>query len=293
MNYRKYFYIILCSGLTLLLLSQFLFVVNVTEYAVVTRFGNPVKTHTEAGLKIKRPFPFEKINRFDSRKNFMQLPRDEYLTRDKKNIMVESYLVWRIDDPIQFMKVVGTKIGAEARLTFSLSSIIGAELGNIQFSDLISDKTDSKLPTTVEKISVQISREAQTYGINIIDMQINRLNYHEQNRLSVFERMKEERRQIATRFRSEGEEEDMKIRAATHRDRSKIITDAEIEASKIISEGEAEAARIYAEAIKQNPDFYRFQRSLKMYENIFNKDDSIIIPADSELMRYLLGDISE
>ncbi len=293
MNSRKYFYITLIAGLALLLLSQFIFVVNVTEYAVMTRFGNPVRTYSTAGLMIKWPFPFEKINRFDNRKNFMQLPRDEYLTRDKKNIMVESYLVWRIDDPIQFMKAVGTKIGAEARLTFSLSSTIGAELGSIPFSDLISDKIDSKLPSAVEKISVQISREAQTYGINIIDIQINRLNYHEQNRLSVFERMREERRQIATRFRSEGEEEDMKIRAATHRDRSKIITDAEIEASKIISEGEAEAARIYAEAIKQNPDFYRFQRSLKMYENIFNKNDSIIIPADSELMKYLLGDISE
>ncbi|RJP24282.1 MAG: protease modulator HflC [Candidatus Omnitrophota bacterium] len=281
--------------LVILLMAQCLFIVDVTECAVITFFGNPTRVFLDdPGLKWKWPFPFERVRKFDSRLQMLELPKQdrEYLTRDKKNVMAQVYLTWRIADPVQFMQAVGAQAGAEARLAIVMASALGAALGEAPFSALISESVETiQLSTVVGEIAKNVKQVAQSdYGIEVVDLQLNRLNYHEQNRLSVFQRMREERRQIATRFRSEGEEEAMKIRAETERERAKVLADAETRAAKSIGEGEAEAARIYAEAIALDPEFYRFYRSLQTYDKIFTTEDSVVIPSDSELMRFLLDE---
>ncbi len=290
MTSRRFFYIIAGVVVILILVMQCFLVVDVTEYAVVTFFGNPVRTLSEPGLKFKWPFPLEQVQKYSKRLQILTLPREEYLTRDKKNVMVQAYMVWRIAEPVQFMQAVGNQTGAEARLSFAVASSIGAALGEAPFSKLISvEPEEAQLEDVVGNIAKNVKETVQTvYGVEIMDLQLSRLNYHEQNRLSVFQRMREERRQIATRFRSEGGEEAMKIRASAEREQAKIIASAESEASKILGEGEAEAATIYAKAIKQDPQFYRFYRSLLMYDKILTTEDSVIIPADSDLMRFLL-----
>ncbi len=293
MNKRIFTITLLAIALIVLLLSQSMFIVDVTECAVVTFFGKPVRVYSEQpGLKWKWPFPLESVYKFDARLQMLELPGldREYLTEDKKNVMAQAYLVWKISDPVQYMQAVRDQGGAEARLSIVLASALGAALGEAPFFSLINESAEEiRLHKVIQKITDDVKETAESsYGVEVVDLQLNRLNYHAQNRLSVFQRMREERRQIATRFRAEGEEEAMKIRAMTERDRAEILAEAESRAAKIIGEGEAVAARIYAEAISENPDFYRFYRSLMTYDKIFTTDDSLVIPADSELMRFLL-----
>ena len=218
----------------------------------------------------------------------LEIPPQECHTLEKKNIMTQAFLVWRISDPQIFLQTMNTQEGLETRLSFAMVSELAAELGKTPFASLISDATEVKLSQLTEKVMKNVQTLAQAeYGVEIVNLQVSRINYHEQNRPSVFDRMREERRQIATRHRSEGESEAMKIRAGTDRERANILAEAESTAARIRGEGEAEAARIYAEAITNNPEFYRFYRSLQMYETILTSEDSAVIPGDSDLMRFL------
>ncbi len=277
--------------LILLYLVSAFYVVDVTEYAVVTRFGNPVAIHTDPGIRFDPWRLFESITRIDARLLVLDVSPSEYLTEDKKNVVAGGYALWQVDDPLKFLQRVYSRAGAESRIKDVLSSEIGAALGSVPFSSLVSvDTARVRLDEVVKSIfDASSERILRDYGVRLEDFHLKRLAFPSQNKESVFQRMRAERQRIAKRYRSEGEEEATKVRAEADRESSEILAKAHREAEEIRGEGEAEAARIYGDAVRKDPDFYRFLRTLESYEKIVDGNMTLVIPSDSELMELLMN----
>ncbi len=278
---------ILAVILVLLIWSCF-FTVDVTQTAVVTQFGNPVSVVLEPGLKLKIPF-IQQVRKFDSRLQVFEPPQGEYLTQDKKNVVVSSFAVWRIADPLHYFRALPTDAAARSQLTDVISSELGASLGSVPFDQLVSTQSEARrlreMITAVEGKVSSLAREK--YGIEVVDFDVKRLAFPDQNRRSVFDRMRAERERIARRYRSEGEEEARKIRAQADREESSILSEAYKESQVLRGEGEAQATRIYGEAIAKDPQFYEFTRTLEAYRKFLDDKTTLILPSDSELMELL------
>jgi len=266
------------------------FVVDTTEYAVVTRFGRPVRTYTTPGLRFRVPL-IDQVVRIDARLLMTEPPPAEYLTLDKKNVVARAFLTWRVDDPLRYLQTVQLRDAAEARLAAVTSSEIGAAFGSVPFEALVStDVEKMRLGTIVEQVERRVhDTAAREYGVDLVALRVERLAFPQLNESSVFQRMRAERQRIARQFRSEGEEQSLRIRAEADRERARLLAEAERKASEIRGQAEAEAARIYAEAFAADPDFYRFVRTLEAYDKIVDKETTVILSADSPLMKGLLA----
>ncbi len=276
------------GGVLLILVMLVFFQVDETEYAIVTQFGNPVRSLTEPGLHAKLPDPFQSVTRLDRRVQVYTVGESEFLTKDKKNILVEAYATWRIDDPVLFYKSVRDAEGASTRLSDILKSELGVALSQYDLTNLVSTKPeDIQLATMLESMKKQIDTRTRAYGFIVSDVQLKQLNFPEANRQSVFQRMRAERQQIARQLRSEGTEEATKIRASADAEKTTILSKAQEEANRVKGEGEAEAIRIYASAFGRDPDFYQFLRTLESYDKIINEGTTLILPSNSELLKYL------
>ena len=275
-------------GLFLLAISLVVFTVDTTEYAVVTQFGNPVDIILEPGLKLKLPDPIQSLQRFDNRIQVYKAEPLELLTADKKSIAVDYYGTWRIIDPVAYMKTVKNKMGAEARLLDIFSSSLGVQLGQYNLDELINvDASKLKLATMMRNTVVQSKEKAQEYGIEVIDAQVRALNFPEANKKSVFARMKAEREQMAKKYRSEGSEEAVKIRADAEKEQKILLSESYKQAQKLKGEGDAEAIKTYAEAFQKDPKFYEFLRSLETYEKTIDEKTTLVLPSNSEILKYL------
>jgi modulator of FtsH protease HflC len=265
-------------------------VVDTTEYAVVTRFGRPTRIYTTPGLRFRIPL-VDQVVRLDARLLMTEPPVAEYLTLDKKNVVARTFLAWRVDDPLRYLQAVQLRDAAEARLAAVTSSEIGAAFGSVPFEALVSTDADKvRLGAIIDQVEQRVRETAaREYGVRLVALRVERLAFPQQNEASVFQRMRAERQRIAKQFRSEGEEQSLKIRAEADRERARILAEAERKAAEIRGQAEAEAARIYAEALSADPDFYRFVRTLEAYDKIIDKDTTVILPADSALMKGLLG----
>jgi len=266
------------------------FVVDTTEYAVVTRFGRPVRTYVAPGLHFRVPL-VDQVVRLDARLLMTEPPTAEYLTLDKKNVVARTFLVWHVSDPVRFLQSVQLRDAAEARLAAVTSSEIGAAFGSVSFDALVStDAEKMRLGAIVGGVEQRVRETAaREYGIDLVSLRVERLAFPQQNEASVFQRMRAERQRIARQFRSEGEEQSLRIRAEADRERARLLAEAERKAAEIRGQAEAEAARIYADALAADPDFYRFVRTLEASEKIIDKDTTVILPSDSPLMKFLLG----
>ncbi len=262
--------------------------VDEREYIVITQFGDPIKAVKKAGLNWKWPDPIQTVNRYDKRLKTYELGETEYLTEDKKNVMVDSYLVWKIDDPIRYMRTVKNRLGAEIRLADILSSEIGIGAGKYDLSSLISIQPEKiRFGQMMREVKKEISRKAKDYGIEIADVKVTLLNFPDRNKLSVFRRMKAERERIAKGYRSEGTEKGMKIRADADKQRQIILSEAYERAQKIKGEGEAIAIKTYAEAYEKDINFYELIRTLESYEKFIDGKTTVVLSADSELLKFI------
>jgi len=286
----KSFAVVLALALLVAIAVGSAIVVDTTEYAVVTRFGRPVRTYTTPGLRFRIPF-VDQIVRLDARLLMTEPPAAEYLTLDKKNVVARTFLTWRLEDPLRYLQTVQLRDAAEARLAAVTSSEIGAAFGSVPFDALVSTEADKmRLGAIIDQVEQRVrDTGAREYGVKLVSLRVERLAFPQQNEASVFQRMRAERQRIAKQFRSEGEEQSLKIRAEADRERARILAEADRKASEIRGQAEAEAARIYADALAADPDFYRFVRTLEAYDKIIDKDTTVILPADSPLMRGLLG----
>jgi membrane protease subunit HflC len=288
MNSRR-FVLLLVAVLAVAGLASALLVVDTTEYAIVTRFGRPVRTYTTPGLRLKAPL-VDQVIRLDARLLLTEPPVAEYLTLDKKNVVARSFLTWRIDDPLRYLQTVLIRDAAEARLAAVTSSELGAALGSVPFDALVStDPAKMRLGAIVDQVESRVrNTAAREYGIRLVSLRLERLSFPQQNEASVFQRMRAERDRIARQFRSEGDEAALKIKAEADRERARVLAEADRKAAEIRGQGEADAARIYADALGTDPDFYRFARTLESYDKIIDNNTTIVLPADSPLIKTLV-----
>jgi modulator of FtsH protease HflC len=274
--------------LALLLAWSTFFTVRETEFVLVTQFGRPLYTVTDAGLHAK--WFFQSANYFDRRLRVYNPRPSEFLTRDKKNLVIESYVAWRIEDPRRFVETVGDPVSAEMRLHDIVWSGLAAALGTHDLESIISpNPAQVQAAGMLDKLSDLTDRSAlKAYGIRVVDVRIKRLNLPEQNKQSVFARMRAERERIARQYRAEGEEQALSIRADADRQKEEILSAAYKEAEKVKGEGDAESTRVYSQAYSRNPRFYKLLRTLESYKKIFDDKTTAILSSDSELLKVLM-----
>jgi modulator of FtsH protease HflC len=286
-RYRKYFPLAGGAALLLLIWLTF-FAVRETEFVLVTQFGKPLYTVADAGLHMK--WPFQTATYFDRRLRIYNPRPSEFLTRDKKNVVIESYVAWRIQDPKRFVETVGDAVGAEMRLHDIVWSGLSAALGTHDLDTIVSTNLQIvKADEMLERLSSLTDRAAlEQYGITVSDVRVKRLNLPEQNKQSVYARMRAERERIARQYRAEGEEQALSIRADADRQKEEILSAAYKEAEKVKGEGDADATRIYGQAYSRNPAFYKLLRTLESYKKIFDDKTTAILSSDSELLKVMM-----
>ncbi len=316
--------LLLWGGITLivcLLISCVVFV-DETEYVLVERLGDITAVYdrdSDRGLHFKLPWPIDTVRVFDRRLQLLDPPGRELFTGDKKNITVDSYLCWKIapaaaeatsieDRPVvRFFKALGNVSTAEDRLQSRLQSLLSAEFGRVELSELLGvedseagpsgdsslDALTRRLLTRFDETGEAGASPRQALGIEIVDVRIKRINLPEGNRFSVFERMKSERKKIADRYRSAGLAENQVIRSQADRQREEILAKADADAQRIRGEGEAEALRILNQAHALDPEFYRFERTLQSYHKILNERTTLVLSASSALLKLLTEGIPD
>ncbi|MEM7202934.1 MAG: protease modulator HflC [Planctomycetota bacterium] len=265
------------------------FQVGESESVIVARLGDPSRLVEEAGLAFKLPPPIDTLIRVDRRIRILEPDPVEYLTQDKKNVLVSCFLAWSVADPIQYVRSARDLPAAESRL----GDIALAELNNIlgahPLRALVSIEPETKRMEDLNRqLTTQVAERArQDFGVRIHCAKIKRLNYPRQNKEAVFRRMEAERNKIAQEIRSEGSARAERIRADAATEAALLINDAKRRAEELRGEGDAEATRIYGEAHAQDPELYEFLRTLEAYEAIFGPETTVVIPEDAPLLRLL------
>ena len=283
---RKYiariFIILVVIGV--IIASQSLFIVDETNQAIILQLGEPINTIQTPGLNTKLPF-IQNIILFEKRVLSSDAPPQEYLTADKKRLVVDHVTRWQITDPLLFFKSVRTEAGARARLDDIVFSELRQELATIEFGDVVAEEREN----IEERVAAASAEKASEFGIEVVDVRTKRADLPEEVEQSVFDRMRAERQRESSLFRAEGEEQANIIRAQADRAGTVIRAEGEQEAQQLRGEGEAAAITIYAEALSQDPEFYAFSRRLEAYAGILKQGDTVVIPADSDFFQYLLN----
>lgn len=285
----KRFSLLVLAIVLVLWLTSAVFLVQETQTAIVTRFSKPLTTAYQPGPHLKLLWPIDKVIRFERRLLIFNHEPTEFLTQDKKNILVDSFAVWRIANEHNFLSTVRNQNGAEARLLDMITAALGEIVGKYPLASFINTTEGavkfSEINREIHKACAQTAQD--NYGVEIVDVRINSFNFPQQNRLSVIKRMQAERDRIATQYRSEGDEEALKIEATTDMEVRRILAEANREAKTTRGKAEAEAIKIYGRAYGADPDFYRFLRTLEAYNTIIDKNTTIILRSDSELWRMI------
>ena len=261
-----------------------IFIVDETQQVVILQLGKPVKTVTEPGLNVKLPFPFQEKITFDDRLLEYDSPPEEILSKDKKSLIVDNYVRWKIVDPLQFLKTVQAIPTAKSRMDDIVYSELRRELGTHDMVEIITENREE----IMDIVTRQSNSATLANGISVVDVRIRRVDLPAENEESIYARMEAERKRQANKFRSEGEEEAQKIRAATDRDKTIILADAYKEAEKIRGEGDAKAVQIYARSYSADPKFYEFVRTLDTYKQVVDDKTTLVLPSGSKLFKLLM-----
>ena len=266
----------------LILANLSLFIVDETKQAIVLQFGKPIRTISESGLNWKLPF-IQNVVYFEDRLLVYDAAPTEIITKDKKTLIVDNYTRWKIIDPLKFLQTVRDVNGAQARLDDIIYSELRVDLGLYEMSEIVSEKRES----IMERVTKISDEKANNYGINIVDVRIKRVDLPPENEKYVFNRMEAERQRMAKQYRAEGQEESAKIIAETEREKTVILAEAYKTAQTLKGEGEAESVKIYAESFNQDPEFYKFYRTLEAYRKTFKDKTTVLLSTDSEFLKYL------
>ncbi len=268
--------------LLLILSPSFLFVIDETQQAIITELGEYKRTITEPGIAFKKPF-IEKVTKFDNRILFTDAPPGEYLTLDKKRLVVDFIARWKITDPLIFFKSVNNLFSANSRIEDIVYSEMREELATHNINEVIAENRE----LIMDEVKKGSSERLSDFGMTLIDVRIKRADLPNEVQRSVFDRMIAERSRISKRFRSEGEEESAKIRAQTDKEREIILAEAYATSENIKGEGDKVATKIYSDSYSKDPNFYEFLKKLETYESIIDNKSIIFLPMDSELLNLL------
>jgi modulator of FtsH protease HflC len=263
-------------------LAQTAFTIGEREQGMIVQFGNPQRILQEPGLYFKLPV-IQNLVRFEKRVLTTDAQTAEYLTLDKKRVLVDHVSRWRIQDPLEFYRSVRDQDRAMARLDDLISARLRQETAKHNFLDFVREKREE----IMQVVTKDTKETAKSFGIEVLDVRIKGLDLPKEVQASVFARMRAERERIAKRYRAEGEERAQEIRAGADREREVILATAYETSQKLSGEGDANATTIYAQAFGQDPEFYAFTRRLQAYEKILNTGTTLVLSPDSELLRYL------
>ena len=270
----------------LVLLSSTLFTVDQRQNAIVFQLGEVKDVVTKPGLNFKWPL-IQNVRYFDMRiLTFDDSEPLRFITSEKKPVLVDSFVKWRILDVKQYyVSVQGDELRAATRLKQTISGGLQAEFGSRTVHDVVSGERDKIMEDVREKADQELRRDL---GVEIVDVRLKRVDLPQEVSESVYRRMEAERKRIANELRSTGSAEAERIRADAERQREVILAEAYRDAQKIKGEGDAKGASIYAQAFSQNAEFYSFYRSMEAYRSSFKgKSDLLLIEPNSEFFRYL------
>ena len=259
-----------------------LFAVPQTQQALIVRLGDPVRTITQPGLYAKLPF-VDSVIYIDNRILDLENPAEEVIASDQKRLVVEAFARYRIRDPLMFYRTVSTIDGANSRLSTLLNAALRRVVGDVTLTQVVRDDRAALMA----RVRDQLNREAQAYGIQVVDVRISRANLPTQNSQAVYQRMQTERQREAAEFRAEGSQKYQEIRARADRDVTVLIAEATSRGEQARGNGDAERARIFAEAYGKDPEFFAFYRSMQAYETAMRANStSLVLKPDSSFFRY-------
>lgn len=269
----------------LVVLAMSIFTVDQRQYALVFQLGEVKRVITEPGLNFKFPM-VQNVRYFEKRIITLDNADPErFITSEKKNVLVDSYIKWRIVDPsLYYISVGGDETRARTRLNQTVNAGLREEFGKRTVHDVVSGERDK----IMEQMREKADADARKIGVQIVDVRLKRVELPTEVSDAVYRRMEAERKRVANELRSEGSAEAEKIRADADRQREIIIADAYRDAQKIKGEGDAKASAIYAGAFSASPEFYAFYRSLEAYRGSFkNKNDVLVVEPSSDFFKYM------
>ena len=278
-------------ALLAIVFSAMAVVVREGQAVLVTRFGRPLRAATQPGLHWKLPWPIDGAITLDMRRRVYETGQAEMLTRDKKNIIARTFVVWRIGDPLTFTQAIGNEAGAEGKLDGLLTNAAIGTLGGHDLSALVStnpndlqmDQIESELLASTAPLALR------SYGVTVEQIRLERLALPEENVAAVFDQMRAERRQFAAKYEAEGQQEASKIRSQAELDAAQIHAKGTEEQARIKGESAAQVAKIYADAHRIDPELYRFTRSLDSLTKLVTGSTSLVLRTDSEPFSLLQG----
>lgn len=269
----------------ILLASVTLFTVDQRQFAIVFQLGEVKTVIDKPGLHFKFPF-VQNVRFFEKRILTLDSPEpDRFITSEKKNVLVDSFVKWRIIDPrLYYISVQGDETRARTRLSQTVNAGLREEFGKRTVNDVVSGERDK----IMDEMRIKADLDARKIGVQIVDVRLKRVELPDEVSVSVYRRMEAERKRVANELRSTGFAESEKIRADADRQREVIIANAYRESQQIKGDGDARATAIYARAFGQNPEFYDFYRSLEAYRESFrNKSDVLVVDPSSDFFKYL------
>ena len=258
------------------------YIVDKTQYAIEIRLGDAVDTVTDPGLEFKVPF-ITRIFYVENRIQDFDADPGSVFTKDKKEMIVDTYSKWRVEDPLKFYQTVRTVSGALARLDDIIYSQTREILGKHTLVEIVSGNRKE----IREAISINSRKNDEKFGIEVIDVRIKRADLPQSNSLAVYGRMEAERKREAKRYRSEGNERALEIRSAADRDRIKILSEANRIAEEVRGEADAKATKTYADAYSKDPDFFAFLRSHDVYRETLQEDTTMLLSAERPFFKHI------
>lgn len=267
-----------------ILLNTTLFTVEQTERVLIVQFGEVRQQIDTPGLHVKVPL-IQNVISFDRRLLNIELPGEEVILGDQRRLIVDSFTVFKISDPLRYYQALGPVPDAiRGRLNSIVTGSLRRVLGNNKLLDVLSADRERIMAT----IRDQVNTEMQSFGVTIEDVRIRRADLPEENTQAILSRMQSERQRIAAQARAEGAEASARIRADAERERTVLLADARATADKLRGEGEAEATRIYAKSYSEDPNFFQIWKTYQGYHDVFEGGNArLILTPDNDYLRYL------
>ena len=288
---KKTILIAVIVALVVIVAASSIYTIREDQYACTFRFSQIINTESEAGLHFKVPF-IDNVEYFSKATQFYDIPPSEVITSDKQNMTVDCYILWRISDPQQFYRALGTTAKAEDRLDSITYSALKREMGKLAQADIINMEDGALRNEIYEGIAITVREGAAAYGIEVEDVKIKQFDLPESNLNAVYRRMISERNQMAEKFTADGNKEATLIRNEVDKTVNITVSNAEAESAKLIAEGEAEYMRMLAEAYnsQEKKDFYQFMLALDALKaSLTGSEKTVILDAESDLAKILMG----
>ena len=259
-----------------------LFTMNEKQQGLVLQFGEPKRVVQDSGLNFKIPL-IQNVVRYDKRILEYDLPIEEVIAVDKKRMLIDSFTRFKITDPLEFYKTVGSESNVRNRLNSNVISSLRRVVGTVTLDELLS----SERSNIMNRIKIEVNNAAQRFGIEVVDVRIRRADLPEANSQAIFERMISERVREAKEFRAKGAEAAQIIRAEAEKDRTVLLAEATRKSEILRGEGESKSISIYANAFEKDSDFYSFYRSMQAYRNVLGEEGTtMILSPDSQFLEF-------